>query len=171
MAFPNDIIDFSFKQAQDPQTTEDINNIIEYQNKLSAGDFSGAQAFLASLSNGIAMNLNAGRFNEVINLVNEIENFYKNNIAGVKAYINNNINAYSDISKWSNSTRYNVGNIAQYQDRWYRCIQNHTNKEPTVSTDWKSYWEIFIKNQKQYPISVSQPTNQQAGDIWFQIIE
>lgn len=173
MAFPDNVQ--TFLRAVDPSTTLDAQNIQTYQNFIQQGDFVGAQNFLAQMTNGNAMNLNAGRYNEVVQTIEDIQNFYFG-LNGVEDYINDNINAYTDIASYSNSTNYTVGNIVAYNESYYKCIQNNgpnsTIITPTVTSNWQNYWELFIKPQepKQYPIQANQPTGQAVGDLWFQVI-
>ena len=173
MAFPDNVQ--TFLRAVDPSTTLDAQNIQTYQNFIEQGDFAGAQNFLAQMTNGNAMNLNASRYNELVQTIEDIQNFYFG-LNGVEDYINDNISAYSNIAVYNNNTNYSVGNIAQKNGAYYRCIQANgpatTVVEPTVTSDWESYWELFIQPQepKQYPIQAEQPTGQAVGDLWFQLI-
>lgn len=170
--FPDNVT--TFVRAEDPSTTTDIQNILTYQNYLAQGNFSAAQALLASMDKGIEMNINAGRFNEVIQVIEEIEKFY-HGLNGVKQYINNNIKAFSNIALYNNQTDYVAGNIASDGNHWFICKQENGPSsiivQPKVTDNWNNYWDCFIKNQKQYPIQKEQPTNQVAGDIWFELID
>lgn len=170
MAFPDNVT--AFLQAEDPQTPEDIENILEYQRRLENGDLSGAQNFLMSLSNGIQMSLNAGRYNQVIEAITEIENFYLG-LNGVKEYILNNASAFTNYKQWNSSTTYSIGNFVGNNGNWYSCTQQNTNIEPGVTFNWQNYWTLILQPQpaKRYPIQETQPTDQTAGDLWFQIIQ
>lgn len=173
MAFPDNVQ--TFLRAVDPSTTLDAQNIQTYQNFIQQGDFAGAQNFLAQMANGNAMNLNASRYNEILQVIEDIQNFYFG-LNGVEDYINDNINAYTNIATYSNSTNYVDGNIVAYNGSYYKCIQNNgpnsTVITPTVTSNWQNYWELFIKPQepKQYPIQATQPTGQVVGDLWFQVL-
>ena len=114
--FPDNVT--TFVRAEDPSTVTDIQNILTYQTHLSQGNFSAAQALLAYMDKGIEMNINAGRFNEVIQVIEEIEKFY-HGLNGVKQYINNNINAFSNIALYNNETDYVAGNIASDGNQWF----------------------------------------------------
>jgi hypothetical protein len=179
MAFPDEVV--TFTKAIDPSSQTDMQNIAKYQNYLLNGNFSDAQALLATITNGIEMNLNAGRFNEVLNVIEEIEQFYYG-LNGVKQYINDNINAFSDIKEWNKEINYKVGNIASDGNQWFICKKENSNIQPKVSTNWKEYWDYFIKNQKQYPITkansvglpiddVGEIIEQEIGDIWFELVD
>lgn len=172
MAFPDNIT--TFVRAEDPSTATDMQNILSYQTYLAQGNFSAAQNLLASMDKGIEMNINAGRFNEVIQVIEEIEKFY-HGLNGVKQYINNNISAFSNIALYNNLTDYTIGNIASDGNQWFICKQpngpSSTIVRPNVTDNWNNYWDYFIKNQKQYPIQKEQPTNQNVGDIWFELVE
>lgn len=167
MAFPDNVT--IFRRAKDPSTATDINNINQYQSLLASGDFSGAQDFLAQMTDGIAMNLNAGRYNELIQTIEDIENFYIG-LNGVKQYLQDHIDAFTDTKAYDATTSYSTGNIAAYGGNWYISLQdanlNHTPTGDSIGV----YWDILISNQKQYPIQAEQPTGQEIGDLWFQVV-
>lgn len=171
MAFPDNVQ--TFIQAVDPSTTLDVQNIQNYQTYIANGDFIGAQNFLAQMTNGIAMNLNAGRYNEVIQTIQDIQTFYFG-LNGVVDYINSNINKYVNIAPYSNTINYVAGNLVGTNSTYYLCTQNNGPNsivvEPNVSENWENYWSLFLQpqNPKQYPIQSTQPTGQNIGDLWFQ---
>ena len=174
MAFPDNVD--TLTQAVDPSTTTDMNNINYYQSLMTDGLFTQASDFLATMLNGIEMNMSAGRFNEVVSTLLAIETFYLQ-LNGVKDYIRENIDKYMDINAWSNLIDYSVGNISANGGSWYVCTQINgpatTIYEPNVTSGWESYWDLFLTPQEpiQYPIKVEQPTGQAVGDLWFRIIE
>lgn len=171
MAFPDNVQ--NFMRAIDPSTVTDAQNIEQYQQYIENGNFTAAQNLLAEIQNGSAMNLNAGRFNEILQTVEDIQNFYFG-LNGVQDYIDSNINIYSDIAMYSSQTNYVVGNIVSSGSEYYRCIQengpNTSVHHPSESDS--QYWELFLAPQepKQYPIQAQQPTGQQVGDLWFQVV-
>ena len=162
-------------RAIDPSSPSDLNNIANYQSLVSQGKFSEAQEFLARMTNGVAMNLNAGRYNEAIDLINAMADFLSNNDCNYKNYINSNINAYKDINGWNGDTDYSIGNVVIYNYIVYKCIQeNGPNTmviEPKMSENWTDYWQIFVQNQKQYLLEVEEPIGLNDGDLWFELIE
>lgn len=173
MAFPQDITEFL--RATDPQTTTDVNNIIEFQRILLEQGPADAQNFLSDHPELVPMNINAGRFNEVLQTVEDIENFMVGDESTYKNYIQNNINAYSDIALWTTNTQYfgtnATGSVVSYNGRYFVCKQAHTSSsdnEPIVGEQWQTYWNILVDHQ--YPISETQPVDQIEGDIWFQVI-
>lgn len=169
--FPDNVT--TFVRAEDPSTATDIQNILTYQTHLSQGNFSAAQDLLASMDKGIEMNINAGRFNEVLQVIEEIEKFY-HGLNGVKQYINNNIKAFSNNALYNRNTDYAVGTIASDGNQWFICKKpngpSSTIVQPKISDNWNDYWDFFIKRQKQYPIQKEQPADQEVGDIWFELI-
>lgn len=169
MAFPDNVT--TFMQAKDPTTGTDIQNLKAYQNILSSGTddaFSRAQEYLANMANGIQMNINAGRYNEVIQVIEQIENFYLG-LQGVKAYIQDKIDAYSNIGVYDATIPYKVGNVVSFNGSYYICIQANTGTSPVAGQNTE-YWNIFVQNQQQYPVQETTPTNLNLGDIWFQVI-
>ena len=170
MAFPNNID--VFLDAKDPTSTDDISNIKEYQRLLSV-DIASANEYLGNMPNGIEMNLNAGRYNQVIGAVSSIEKFYKND---VKPYIESTINAYSDIGLWSDNADYSIGNIVCNGSEWFKCVTKNGKSsiviQPEVSPNWQLSWVYFLKHQeaKKYPIQSAQPQNQKIGELWFKVL-
>lgn len=167
MAFPNDVKEFV--QAIDPSTVTDAQNIAQYQSLISEGKFTQAQTLLASMQQGIEMNINAGRYNDVIDTIEAIEKFYIG-LNGIKQYIQNNVDAFADIKLYNNTTNYVVGNIASNGTQWFINIQDCVGIEPEVTAGWENYWQYFLQQQhaKQYPIQSEQPTGQSIGDLWFE---
>lgn len=170
MAFPDNVD--VFLQSQDPSTAQDIQNIKTYQSLLGENKFSEAYNLLFNqMTNGIQMSLNAGRYNQVIDAIVAIENFYLG-LNGVKEYIQNNASAFTNYKQWENSITYSVGNFVGHNSSWYSCIQQNTNIEPGVTSNWQNYWALILQQQeaKKYPIQATQPTGQTVGDLWFQIM-
>lgn len=167
MAFPDSIQ--TFLRAKDPITTQQVSDIKDYQALMEQGNFTGAISKLAQISDGIAMNISAGRWNQVLETIEEIEEFYYG-LNGVKAYIQANINKYKNINVWDRTTTYSIGNIVQYNGVWYVSKANNNLAYPPTN---ERFWEVFLKNQpaKQYPIQELQPESQNVDDLWFQIIE
>ena len=167
MAFPESVK--TFVEAVDPSSAEDIQNIQQYQSLLESGNFNAASALLGSMTNGIKMNMNAGRFNDVLSEIIAIEEFYLG-LNGVKEYIQKNIDKYSYINKWDKTISYTAGNIVSYNAVWYLCLVDNTNKQPDVNV---KAWEVFLKPQdaKQYPVQAEEPVDQKVGDLWFKVVD
>ena len=168
-SFPDEVK--QFVEAVNPSTSTDAANIKSYQTAVSEGRYQDAQNILASITNGNKMNMSASRFNDLLAEIVAIENFYIG-LNGVKQYIQDNIDAYVDVKAWSSSTNYVQSNLAISNGQYYLCLQANTNVQPGVTSGWQNYWSLLIKKQKQYPIQAEQPgpTEQVAGDIWFQLI-
>ena len=169
MSFPQSPV--TFLQAKNPENADDIKTILTFQNKLQTGtSFDEALKWLATQTNGTAMNLNADRFNDVINEVTAIENFYLG-LGGVKEYIDALINAYSIIEEYNATTTYPQGAIAEYNGQWFKSLQDK-NLGNTPTDNIGTYWSYFIQPQpaKQYPMASSQPSGLSNGDLWFRII-
>ena len=117
MAFPDSIQ--TFVKAVDPSTNVDVSNIAQYQQLISQGKFAEAQSLLASMANGIAMNLNAGRYNQVLETIVAIEHFLLDENGNYKTYIQNNIGAFSDINIYKSTTNYSVGNVTSSGGKFF----------------------------------------------------
>ena len=173
MAFPDSVK--TFIEAVDPSSVTDFQNIQEYQSLLESGNFTAAANLLASMKNGINMNMSAGRFNDVLNEIIEIEKFYYG-LNGVRDYIQKNINAYTNINVWNNTINFSVGNITSDGSQWYHCIKengpNTTIVQPNKTSGWHEFWQPFLSNKgpSQYPIQEDEPVGQIEGDLWFQIV-
>lgn len=156
-----------FISAQDPSTTQDAQNINTYQNLLATNP-TAAATFIATMPNAVEMQMNAGRYNEVLNLLGQLQMMFIN---GIQPLIANNITRLLDVASWQNNIIYQVGNICQYNNNWYICIQTTTGfQQPEVTDNWEDYWDYFILPMPatQYPIQSTQPTGQSVGDLWFQ---
>lgn len=73
MAFPNNVK--TFVQAVDPTST-DGENIKSYQDAIAINNYTGANEILANITNGIQMNMSAGRYNDALAEIVAIEEFY-----------------------------------------------------------------------------------------------
>lgn len=168
MSFPQSPV--TFLQAVNPSTAADIANIQTYQGKLQSGNFADAADYLEKMPNGTAMNINAGRFKQIIDEITAIENFYFG-LGGVKEYIDALINAYSIIEEYDATTTYPQGAIAEYNGQWFKSLQDN-NLGNTPTDNIGTYWSYFIQPQpaKQYPIASSQPVGLSNGDLWFRTI-
>ena len=167
MGFPDNVS--TLLRAIDPTSATDINNIIQYQTYLQNGDFSGALQFLKTMANGVQMNINASRFNQILDEITDIEDFLLNNIT---PYIQQQINQYSDIAVYSQSVDYNAGNIVSYNGSLFFCkVANGVSSTiyvPETTTNWESYWQYFVRND--YQLSSTQPSGLNDGDIWLEEI-
>lgn len=167
--FPSNIP--ALPSATNPSSNTDMVNIASYQSMINSGDFAGAQNFLLANPSLVSKLLTAGNYNALIDTLNQVVEYLNDENGLYRSFINNNINAYKDINAWSNETDYSVNNIVMYNYNIYKCLQgcgpSSTVYEPTVTTGWENYWVLFVANQKQYPVSTTQPTGLTAGDIWF----
>ena len=152
-----------FLRATDPQNANDISNILQYQSLLQAGDFNAAVNFLKTMANGQQMNLSASRYNEIIEEIENIEDFLLNDLT---TYVINQIMRYKDINVYDPTVSYVNGNIVSYQGNLYICNAPSLNNLPTDT----NYWEIFVQNQVQYPVSTTEPSGLNNGDMWFEEI-
>lgn len=152
----------SFLQATDPSSQTDIEKINTFLNYVNSGDFEGASNYLKSNTELYAMNINASRYNQVIDAINTITDYLNNEATDD---INTNINRYKDINIYVSTTPYTTGNIVSYNGNLYRCkVANSLNVLPTNKTNW----EIFSQNA----LLISQNENGsdldlKPGMIWF----
>ena len=173
MAFPDSVK--TFIEAVDPSSAADMQQIQQYQSLLESGNFTAAANLLASMSNGIKMNMSAGRFNDVLKEIIEIEKFYYG-LNGVRDYIQKNIDAYTNINVWNNTMSFVAGNITSDGYQWYYCIKENgpttTIVEPGKTHGWESYWQPFLSNKgvAKYPIQAEEPEGQVEGDLWFEVV-
>lgn len=155
--------------ASDPTTTQDAQNINTYQNLLATNP-TAAATFIATMPNAVEMQMNAGRYNEVLNFLGQLQMMFVN---GVQPLIANNITRLLDVAAWQSNIIYQVGNLAQHNGKWFICINPTTSfQEPEVTSGWESYWDYFILPMpaKQYPIQTTAPTGLSVGDLWFQVL-
>lgn len=72
--------------------------------------------------------------------------------------------------EWSDSLSYVVNDIVVYENGWWIALQPNTNSVPAVGN---ANWELIVNlsgNIKQYPVTSTQPSTQEVGDLWFQIV-
>lgn len=69
---------------------------------------------------------------------------------------------------WDSSVDYAINTIVQYNR--YLWISTQANKNQTPQ-DGSVYWGIVLKtSQPIYPVQTTQPTNQDVGELWFEVI-
>ena len=72
-------------------------------------------------------------------------------------------------NEWDSTVSYSLGNLVIYNGNVYSSLQNaNLNQNPATAT---SYWkQEFATTMMQIPVQSVQPTNQNIGDLWFQLI-
>ena len=72
-------------------------------------------------------------------------------------------------NEWDSTVSYSMGNLVIYNGNAYSSLRNaNLNQNPATAT---SYWEQeFVTTMAQIPIQSAEPTNQNVGDLWFQLI-
>lgn len=72
-------------------------------------------------------------------------------------------------NEWDSTKSYSLGNLVVYDGNAYSSSQNNNlNHRPDVST---AYWQKeFETTMKQIPVQSEQPTNQNVGDLWFELL-
>lgn len=69
---------------------------------------------------------------------------------------------------WDSAETYYVNDVVTYQDGIWNCLIENTNQSPY---DGSTYWQlIHSMEQDIYPFSSTQPSSQQSGDLWFEIL-
>ena len=170
MAFPNNVK--TFVQAVDPTST-DGENIKSYQDAIAINNYTVANEILANITNGIQMNMSAGRYNDALAEIIAIEEFYLG-LNGVKSFLLQNAGTWT--SSWSSETSYIADVVVNYNNNFYVCIENNANKEPTVAVDWQTYWRVLVtanpprKYKVQESLTTEEISEMEIGEIWAQII-
>lgn len=72
-------------------------------------------------------------------------------------------------NEWDSTVSYSIGNLVIYNGNAYSSLQNaNLNQNPATAT---SYWkQEFVTTIVQIPVQSAEPTNQNVGDLWFQLI-
>lgn len=71
--------------------------------------------------------------------------------------------------EWDSTKSYSLGNLVIYEGNAYcSLVNNNLNHIPSTSTDFWS--EEFNTTMAHIPIQSEQPTNQNIGDIWFELL-
>lgn len=69
---------------------------------------------------------------------------------------------------WVNNYKYSPNDIVVYQNKWYYATNENQNSPPYEgSQDWKVLVEMI---SSVYPLTTVEPTYQNTGQLWFQII-
>ena len=72
-------------------------------------------------------------------------------------------------SAWDSTVRYSAGELVIYNNNAYSSLQDgNENHLPSTSTTW--WKKEFVTTMQQIPIQSATPTNQNQGDLWFQLI-
>ena len=152
----------SFLRATDPSSQTDIEKINTFLNYVNNSDFENASNYLKSNPELYAMNINASRYNQVIEAINIITNYLNNEATND---INTNISRYKDINIYDGGTTYTTGNIVSYYGNLYSCkVASSLNVLPTNRTNW----EIFYQNALLISTSTTgSDLNLKYGTIWF----
>ena len=76
---------------------------------------------------------------------------------------------FNFFGSWDSTTTYSMDNLVVYNGNAYVSLQNgNTNHTPSTSTTW--WRKEFSISMQPIPIQSAEPTNQNVGDIWFQIV-
>lgn len=69
---------------------------------------------------------------------------------------------------WSSSEIYYVNDVVVYNSDLWGCLTQNSNQSPYEGS---SYWQLIrTPNQDIYPFTQIQPSGQEVGSLWFQII-
>lgn len=71
---------------------------------------------------------------------------------------------------WNDTTNYIINDIVVSDNGWWVALQPNVNSKPSITNP---DWELIIEmtgGVAQYPVQAEQPTNQEIGDLWFQIV-
>lgn len=67
--------------------------------------------------------------------------------------------------EWDSSVNYFENDCVTYEGIVWRALQANQNQVPTQNSQ---YWEIIMNlNYTSYPVQPTQPSNLQAGGLWF----
>lgn len=70
--------------------------------------------------------------------------------------------------EWEANQTYAVNSIVSYNSQWWISTKQNINSEPL---EGNNNWElIMVAMQTTYPIQSNQPTSQQNGELWFEVI-
>ncbi|MBO7693852.1 MAG: hypothetical protein J6T10_14625 [Methanobrevibacter sp.] len=76
--------------------------------------------------------------------------------------------AMSFLYEWNNATQYTPQDCVSYNGKLWGCVSANQNSAPSSSNNkWKVVMEI---SPTRYPIQSNTPSDQENGDIWFQVV-
>lgn len=71
--------------------------------------------------------------------------------------------------EWNSSTQYTSQDIVTWENKWYIAVQDNIGQTPSVNS---TYWTVVLELASLvYPVQPNTPTSQDAGQLWFQIVE
>lgn len=92
--------------------------------------------------------------------------WFKITLQGIKG---NNGEGFSFKDAWLDNTTYTLGELVIYDGACYSSLQDdNLNHIPSTSTTW--WKKEFETDIAKIPIQANAPTDQDEGDIWFQLI-
>lgn len=69
---------------------------------------------------------------------------------------------------WQSAQTYNTNAIVSYADKWWIAKKITVGNPPQEGSE---YWDMIMSSmQSLYPVSSSQPDNQNVGELWFEVI-
>lgn len=70
---------------------------------------------------------------------------------------------------WDSTMQYNVGDVVVYGNKWWVATQVNRDQTPSSGS---AYWEEILVALPaiQIPVTEVQPTDQEIGDQWYQVI-
>ena len=70
---------------------------------------------------------------------------------------------------WNSTHTYKVGDVVSYANGVWGALQASTNNYPYQGS---SYWRLIYRSAPViYPVQATQPTGQEAGDLWFKVVD
>ena len=77
-------------------------------------------------------------------------------------------NGLSFLGEWQSQVSYYVDDCVSYQNALWICTTNNSNNAPVEGS---SYWNLVYRSEPTiYPCQSNQPTSQNVGDLWFEVL-
>ena len=74
----------------------------------------------------------------------------------------------SFLYEWNNTTSYSAQDCVSYNGKLWGCVTPNSNSAPSSSNpNWQ---ELMSITAVQYPVQAEQPSVQEPGELWFQVI-
>lgn len=83
--------------------------------------------------------------------------------------VGDNGEGFSFRGEWNYTVSYSMGDLVTYDEVCYSSLTNNNlNHTPSIDS---SYWKReFTTSMKQIPVQAEMPTDQDIGDLWFEVI-
>ena len=153
---------FSYKGTWNNSTNYLKNNMVSYANDTTGQDTT-RYLYIA-----LQDNQNINPYTDYEN--NDTPtNWYRLTIRGKQGISGAGSDSVSFRYEWNAGEEYHLNDIVIYENGWWIATGDSINEPPSEDSN---VWDAILTAHAtaQYPVQSTQPTGQEIGDLWFQIV-